>query len=349
MEEQNSLCSVKSVLECMEERHTLLSTDVIHTPIVECISEVLSEALDGGRIYLKLECSQKTGSFKARGVLSVATQLSESDVARGLTTASAGNHAIALSWAARTLGVSAKVVMPRSASNYRIQKAKGYGAEVVLTADVGEVFATAKRFAEDEGRYFVHPFEGIDTTLGTAGVGIEMLRDCPQLDVIVGAIGGGGLMSGLATAVKLMKPSCLVFGVEPIGAACMSKSIKAGRACELEAIDTIADSLAPPMSLPFSYSLCAANLDEIVTVTDDEICAATCIMLEEGKLAVEPAAAAPLAALLSPLREKLKGMNVGILVCGSNLSGDDFTRIIQRGSPHAEEFARNGTCPGRKV
>lgn len=318
-------------LDSMQRRHAELAADVVRTPSVPLTSSALEKALGGARVFLKLECFQHTGTFKARGALSVARSIPDVDRPSGVTAASAGNHAIATAWAARKSGLSAKVVMQSTANPFRIALAKAEGADVILKPPGAETFGEAERLVQEEKRTFIHPFEGPHTALGTAGVAIEFLKDVPNLDAIVVAVGGGGLIGGIAAAVKAIKPDCAAYGVEPIGANSMSKSLEAGRPVTLEKVDTIADSLAPPMALPLVHALSERYVDDIVCVSDDAICAGLATMQEEAKLAVEPAAAAPLAASLTALRSKLAGKTIGLVVCGANIDGATFASYLERG------------------
>ncbi len=317
--------------EVMQARHADLASDVVRTPSVLLISPLMDRLLDGGQVHMKLECFQHTGTFKARGAISVARAIAQDQRAAGITAASAGNHAIAAAWAARREGLSAKVVMQSSANPFRVARARAEGAEVILKEGGPATFGEAERLVRDEGRTFIHPFEGINTTLGTAGVGLELMEDAPDLDAVVISVGGGGLISGVAAAVKAINPACKVYGVEPAGADSMSRSRAAGAPVTLDKVDTVADSLGPPMALPFGFAMCQANVDDIVTVTDDQICAGMVVMQEEAKLAVEPAAGAAMAGLLSPLRDRLKGKRVGLIVCGANIDAEGYLNLMERG------------------
>jgi threonine dehydratase len=292
---------------------------------------MIDRLLEGGSLHLKLECLQYSGSFKARGALSVVHSIPSDKRPAGITAASAGNHAIAAAWAARKSGLSAKVVMQSTANPFRIALAQTELAEVIIKEPGKATFAEAERLSRDEGRTFIHPFEGINTTLGTAGVGLEFMQDAPDLEVIIVSVGGGGLISGIAAAVKAMNPKCQVYGVEPTGADAMSQSLKAGGPITLDKIDTIADSLSPPMTLPFGHAICNAYIDDMVTVTDDEICTGMVHFQQEAKLAVEPAAGASMAALTGPLRERLRGKKVGIVVCGANIDAITYAQQLGRG------------------
>ncbi|MBB4000130.1 pyridoxal-phosphate dependent enzyme [Aureimonas pseudogalii] len=324
----------------IRSRHRDLSTSILRTPSVELVSPSLQRTLDHARLYLKLEAFQHTGTFKARGALSVMQSLTSEERRHGVTAASAGNHAIAVAWAARQQGVNAKVVMQSTANPFRIRQARDEGAEVVLMPPGAATFSEAERLVREEGLSFIHPFEGMNTTLGTAGVGLEVMEDVHELDAVVVAVGGGGLISGVAAAVKLVNPKCAVYGVEPLGADAVSRGLAASGPVSLDRTDTIADSLAPPMSLPFSLSLIAHYVDDVVTVSDDEICAALVVMQEQARLAVEPAAAAALAGALGPLRARLAGKRVALVVCGSNIDAASHRVLCERGQTFAEGLLR---------
>ncbi|WP_299344854.1 threonine/serine dehydratase [uncultured Maritalea sp.] len=317
----------------IEQRYAQLEGQVLRTPTVQATSAKLADVL-GFDLFLKLELFQHTGTFKARGALSVISTLTNAQKANGITAVSAGNHAIAASWAARKAGISAKVVMTRTANPLRIERSKAEGAEVILCDDIAAAFGEVQRLEKEEGRTFVHPFEGVNTTLGAAGVGLELMQDVQDLDAVIVSIGGGGLISGVAAAVKLINPNCKVFGVEPTGAASMSASRNANEPVTMDEINTIADSLAPPYSLPYSFALNQAFVDEVVTVTDDQICAGQALYQEELKLAVEPAAGATLAAALGPLRNKVAGKRHALIVCGANIDSATFASQIVRGQDH---------------
>ena len=285
-------------------------------------------------VVLKLELFQHAGSFKARGALNVMLALDSAALARGVTAVSAGNHAIAVAWAAKTLGTSAKVVMPKTADPLRVARCRSLGAEPVLAEDVHVAFDLAQRIEHEEGRTFVHPFEGPRTAQGTATLGRELLAQCPGLDAVIVPIGGGGLAGGLSTAIKLLNPSCQVYGVEPEANDVMYRSIRSGHPEKVPegGYRTIADSLSPPYTLPYSLELCRRGLDEVVLVSDDALREALALLFRGAKLAVEPAGAAATAALLGPLRERLSGKRVGLIVCGTNIAPERYVEHLARGN-----------------
>jgi threonine dehydratase len=317
-------------LEAIRGARRILGDRVRRTPTLEVDLGPLAAAHT--RTVAKLELFQHTGSFKARGALLNTDALDAAARARGVTAVSAGNHALALAWAARQVGTSAKIVMPRSANPFRVARCRDLEAEVILVADVHAAFAEVERIEREEGRTFVHPFDGPKTVLGTATVGLELLEDAPRLDAVIVPIGGGGLAAGVATAVKRLAPACQVFGVEPEGADSMSRSFAAGAPRAIDRVATIADSLGAPRAEQATYEICRAYIDDIVRVDDDALCSALALLQRDAKLAVEPAGAAATAALLGPLRERLAGRTVGLVICGANLDAATYATYLARGA-----------------
>ncbi len=305
-----------------------LADMILTTPVWPWASRDLHAALenDATKVLLKLELFQHTGSFKPRGALANMLDLDAAALAHGVTAVSAGNHAIAVGFAAQLLGTTSKVVMPRTANPFRVARCRSYGAEVVLVDDVQTAFARVQEIEQAEGRTFVHPYEGYRTALGTATVGLEFLDQAPDLDAVIIPIGGGGLCAGMAAAVKQIKPSCAVFGVEPAGADSMARSFAAGSPQSIERVHTIADSLGAPYALPYSYALCRQFVDDLVLIDDDAMRRAMGLLYGDMKLAVEPAGAAATAALCGPLRERLSGKHVGVIVCGANIDLATFSQ-----------------------
>jgi threonine dehydratase len=318
-------------LKQVEATRRALAKHLVRTPVHRWRTQALAARSGAAEVMLKLELLQRTGTFKPRGALTVMAGMTGEERARGVTAVSAGNHAIAVAFAAQRLGVSAKVAMPASAPAIRIDLARSYGAQVLLEADSTQAFARAQALQQSEGRTFVHPFEGPLTALGTASLGLEFHRQAGLLDAVIIAIGGGGLCAGVATAIRLLQPKCLIFGVEPVGADTMRRSLIAGEPLTLP-VRTIADSLAPPFSLPYSFELCRRALDEIVVVSDDEMVDAMRLLFDDVKLAVEPAGAAATAALLGPLNERLRGARVGVIVCGANIARERFFELTSAGA-----------------
>lgn len=299
------------------------------TPVQALSGPAVDAALaPGTRALMKLELFQQTGSFKARAALLNVLALGEAERRRGVCAISAGNHAIATAFAAAAVGASAKVVMKADANPFRIEQCRRYGAEIELAPDVHAGFRRVREIEQSEGRAFIHPFEGPRVVLGTGTLGLEFIEQAPDLDAVIIPIGGGGLASGVSTAIKLAKPSCEVFGVEPFGADTMYRSFQAGSPQPIEKVETIADSLGAPYALPGGYALCRLHIDELVRIADDEMVRAMRFLLEHARLAVEPAGAAATAALLGPLRDRLAGKRVGLIVCGSNIDAAGFARLV---------------------
>ena len=206
-----------------------------------------------------------------------------------------------------------------SANPMRIEVCKSFGAEVISVKDIHEAFDLAKRIERDEGRYFVHPFEGHAVATGTGTLGVEICEQVPDFDTVVVPIGGGGLMAGISNAVKLLRPDAGVVGVEPEGANSMRLSFDAGAPRAIEKVRTIADSLGAPYAMDYSFELCRRYVDSLVEVTDDALRKSMGFLLAHMKMAVEPACAATTAAILGPLREQLAGRRVVLVFCGSNI------------------------------
>jgi threonine dehydratase len=306
---------------------------VVTTPVRLVQDDALGAVIGSSTLlWLKEELFQRTGSFKPRGALSVMLDLDGPALKRGVTGVSAGNHAISLAYSARILETTAKVVMPKTASPFRIQLCKDFGGLVELVENVHEAFARARQIAEHEGRSFVHPFEGPKTALGTASVGLEFVEQVQaaggRLDAVVVAAGGGGLSGGVGCAVKQMLPGAAVYAVEPEGADSLHRSFAAGSPQGIDAVRTIADSLGAPRCEPYSFELNRRFVDEVVLVTDEQIRQAMRVLFASAKLVSEPAGAAALAGVMYPLRERLGAKSVGVVVCGANIDPESFARYL---------------------
>jgi len=278
----------------------------------------------GAAIHLKLELFQKTGSFKPRGVLNRLANLSDPQRQRGLITLSAGNHAQAVAWAAREYGVRATVVMPTRATQAKVDATRGYGGDVVLTD--GDLLATALELERERNLTLVHPFDCPFVIAGQGTLGLEVVEQVPDLDTVVVGVGGGGLISGVAAAVKALNPNARVIGVEPVGAPGMSESLRKGEPVRLERLDTIADGLAAPFAGRLNYLHVRELVDEMVLVTDDEIIAAIPVLMERCKIVPEPAGAAAVAALLAGKVTPAPGSTTVAVVSGGNI---DHVRLKQ--------------------
>jgi threonine dehydratase len=320
-------------IKAIRANRTRLGERIITTPVRRLTDHAVAAAVGATTaVWLKEELFQHTGSFKPRGAMSVMLDMDQAALRRGVTGVSAGNHAISLAYCAREMATSAKVVMPRTANPYRVQVCRELDAAVELVENVHEAFARVREIEATEGRTFVHPYEGVRTALGTASVGLEFVEQLrgmgTSLDAVIVAAGGGGLTAGVACAVKQMSPNAAVYAVEPVGADTLSRSLASGKPEALETVRTIADSLGAPRCEPYSLALNQKFLDEVVLVTDDQIRDAMRLLFRAAKLVVEPAGAASLAALMYPLRDRLAGQCVGLVICGGNIDIDGFSRHL---------------------
>ena len=314
-------------IDAVRALRTSLGDSIWTTPLMRCAG--IEQALGNHtRVWGKLEFLQRTGTFKARGALANLHALSREQLARGVTAVSAGNHAIATAFAARELGSTARVVMTGSANPYRIEACRSYGGEVVVVDGVHEAFDVARRIEREEGRYFVHPFEGPAVATGTGTVGLEICDQLEDFDALIVPVGGGGLMAGIANAVRQLRPSVEIIGVEPEGANTMRLSFDAGEPRSIDRVRTIADSLGAPYALPYSFELCRSNVDRLVEVDDLALRKAMGFLFQRMKFAVEPACAASTATLMGPLRDELAGRRVVLVFCGSNIDWATFAEQV---------------------
>lgn len=302
---------------------------IVETPVWRWQERELDAIMGESEIFIKLELFQRTGTFKARGAVNNLLRLDDEARQRGVTAVSAGNHAIAVTWAAGLLGSTAKLVMPKSAPPGRVQKVRDYGGEVVLVDNVHAAFDEVRRIEREEGRTFVHPFEGKNTILGTATVGMEFCQQAADLDVVIIPVGGGGLAAGMATAIKQMQPDCQIYGVEPEGANTMWLSFQAGAPQAIAKVSTIADSLGAPTAAPYSFALCRHFMEEIVLVSDNALKEGMRLLFRSLKLVCEPACAAAAAAMIGPLRQKVLGKRVGIIACGTNMDVETYCQVMR--------------------
>jgi len=321
MRSELTLDAIKMARERLGER-------VVTTPSLQWQGTELSKSLGlDTTVFVKLELFQRTGTFKARGAMNVMLQLTQEQLKRGITAVSAGNHAIAAAYCAHELGTNAKIFMPKTAKPLRVERAMVYNPDITFCDTQGEMFELAERAQKEEGRTFVHPFEGPMTVQGTATAGLEFSQQVPELDAMILPIGGGGLCAGFSAALKQVWPRVAIYGVEPEGANTMSLSFANGGPIKKDDVSTIADSLAPPLALPYTYAICRELLEDIVLVTDDQLRQAMRTLFYDLKLAVEPAGAATAAALCGPLKERLAGKRVGVITCGANIDIADFCQL----------------------
>jgi threonine dehydratase len=293
-------------------------------------------SLGDGRLYLKAEHLQKTGSFKARGMTNRMATLAPEARERGAITLSAGNAGQAYAWAGRAAGVPVTVVMPAGAVRSKVEACLGYGARVVLHGEhVGDTFAEMERIRDAEGLTFVHPFNDPAVIAGHGSAGLELLEDVPDLDLLVIGVGGGGLISGVAAAVKAVRPSIRVIGVEPERSNAMSLALERGEVVTIQPA-SVADGLGAPFAGTWTLAMVRRHVDGMVLLDDPTILAGLRFALERLKQVVEPAGAAALAAVLAGRIEIRDGERVGVLLSGGNV---EVSRL-------GELMAAAGTLPG---
>lgn len=315
-------------LDDIKNAASRIHAHIVRTPNVSLKQTGLKDLLPKNcTATLKLELLQMSGSFKARGNLLSLMALTPDQLKNGVTAASGGNHALALAWAAKTLGTTAKIAIPKSADPIRIEGCKALGAELVLCESIIEVFPTMETIAAKEGRTIIHPFEGYGMSLGAATCALEMYSDNPDMEIAILPVGGGGLISGMSAALKLLNPAIKIYGVEPFGADTMYRSFQSGQPERIEKVDTIADSLGSPTALPYSFGLTKANVADIVRVSDDDLRNAMRLMNQNLKLMPEPACAASLAGAIGPLKSLGEDKNIALLACGANISLDKFVSL----------------------
>ena len=289
--------------------------------------------LADGRLYLKAEHLQKTGSFKARGMTNRMAVLSPAERERGAITVSAGNASQAFAWAAREAGVPMTVCMAVGANPIKVAASRGYGAEVILEGQhVGDAFAVADRIRAERELTFMHPFDDPAVIAGHGTVGLELLEDLPDVDVVVVGIGGGGLISGTACAIKERRPQVRVYGVEPVGAQAMTRAFEAGSPVPITP-RTVADGLAAPFASERTLAMCRRYLDGIVLLEDAEILSGVRFAIERTKQALEPAGAAALAAVLFGRIPIEDGERVAVVASGGNVDVGRLGELLAGAAP----------------
>jgi threonine dehydratase len=317
-------------LEQIKDNATKISPYILKTPVLPWETGIKNELIGlNAEVIFKCELFQKTGTFKFRGALTRILNLSEEEKKRGVVAGTGGNHGIALAYAAQLSGVHAKIVIPRTMNPLRRKTIESFDVEIVQTDRIAQVMERMEEIVKEEGLKEVNGFDHPLITLGQASLGLEFMEQIPDLDVIIVAIGGGGLASGVACAAKQIKPDIKIYGVEPKGADSMYQSFKIGKSFTLpNGPDSIADSLSAPYAGHYSYRVCTEYIDEIVLVSDDDLRDAMKILFEDVKLACEPACAASTAALIGPLKEKCRGKKTGVILCGSNIDYESFKTIL---------------------
>ena len=284
----------------------------------------------GVHLHFKAELFQKTGSFKPRGAINKLQSLTPEEKKRGVITISSGNHAQGLAYAASLFNIPTTVVMPGYSFSSKINAAKGFGAEVIITEE--DLLNTCLEIQKERNLVMVHPFDDPYIVAGQGTIGLEILEDLPEADVVIVAVGGGGLISGIAAAVKMKKPEVKIIGVEPEGAPGMWQSLRLDKAVHLDRVDTIADGLAAPFAGELNFELVKKYVDELVLLSDDEFIEPICLILERTKLLTEPAGAASFAALFHNKIRIPQDSKVVCVLSGGNIDRDRLARFLSRSS-----------------
>ena len=313
-------------LEKFEEASEVVRKVTLETKLV--YSDFLSKQ-SGNRVYLKPENMQFTGAYKVRGAYYKMSTLTEEERQRGIITASAGNHAQGVAYAAQCYGVKAVIVMPTNTPFIKVNRTKSYGAEVILHGEVyDEACAYAYQLAEEHGYTFVHPFDDLAVATGQGTIAMEIFKELPLVDVILVPIGGGGLATGVSTLAKLLNPKIKVIGVEPAGANCMQESIKAGEVTTLPSVSTIADGTAVKTPGTKIFPYIQENLDEIITVEDEELVVSFLDMVENHKMVVENSGLLTVAAIK---QLDMKDRRIVSILSGGNMDVITMSSVVQKG------------------
>lgn len=315
--------------------------NVIHyTPLD--FSRTFSQ-LSGSEVYLKLENLQKTGSFKIRGASHKISQLSAEQKSKGVIAASAGNHAQGVAYASRAAGIPCTIVMPETAPLAKVEATSGYGAQIVLHGqNYDGAYARALLLQQETGATFIHAFDDLDIIAGQGTIGLEILQQLPDCEVLITPVGGGGLLAGVAAAMKLLSPGIHIVGVEAAGAACMTAAFSSGEVTALESATTIADGICVGKAGLNTFALSKLYADEILTVEDEMITKTMLLLLERSKLIVEGAGATGLAGLLN-YSQAYKGKKVAVLLTGGNVDVHFLSRLIEHGLVEAGRYLRLAT------
>lgn len=313
-------------LEKFEQAYDAVQKVIIKTKLV--YSDFYSDST-GNKVYLKPENMQKTGAYKIRGAYYKISTLTDEERNRGLITASAGNHAQGVAYAAKLYGVKATIVMPTTTPLMKVNRTKAYGADVILHGDVyDEACSHALKLAEENGYTFIHPFDDLDVATGQGSIAMEIVKELPTVDVILVPIGGGGLAAGVSTLAKLLNPNIKVIGVEPAGANCMQESLRKGEVVTLPSVDTIADGTAVKTPGTKIFPYIQENIDDIITIEDHELIGAFLDMLENHKMLAENSGLLTVAALK---HLDCKNKKVVSIISGGNMDVITFASLVQHG------------------
>jgi threonine dehydratase len=311
-------------LEDVRRAREAIAASIYRTPLVS--SHALGERI-GAEAYLKLENLQRTGSFKVRGALNAVGNLAPAARKAGVVTFSAGNAAQAIAYAGRQQGVAVTVVMPESAPKTKVAATKGYGGEIRFGADATKLTAIAKAL-EAEGRYLLHPFDDNDVIAGHATLGLELLEDLPEVDLVVVPVGGGGLISGVALAIKALRPGTRVVGVQPEGAQAVRRALDAGHVVRLDSTKTVADGLTAPYCGDRNFEIIKRDVDDVVVISDEAILDGLRFLVARARIVPEPAGAAAVGALLSGAVRAKPGQRVIAIVSGGNVDPERLAGFL---------------------
>jgi len=298
-----------------QRARTAIAGHILRTPLVS--SHSLGERI-GADAYLKLENLQRTGSFKVRGAVNAMSRLSPEARRAGVVTMSAGNAAQAIAYAGRAQGVHVTVVMPESAPRTKIEATRGYGGEIRFATEMTKLLPMVQEL-QAQGLHFLHPFDDDDVIAGHASLGMEIVEDLPEVDLVVVGVGGGGLISGVALAVKALRPSARVIGVEPEGAQGVRKALDAGHVVRLDALKTVADGLAAPFAGERNLEIIKRDVDDVVVISDETIIDGLQFLAARARVVAEPAGAAAVGALLGGAVRAKPGERVVAIVSGGNI------------------------------
>ncbi|MGH2512223.1 MAG: threonine ammonia-lyase [Candidatus Limnocylindrales bacterium] len=326
-------------LDQVQEARPLVASRVRRTPLLssataaQFVEAAAGAAVADGRVYLKAEHLQKTGSFKPRGMSWKVASLNTDERTRGIITLSAGNAAQAYAWAGRSAGVPVTVVMPAGAVRSKVDACLGYGAEVILHgADVGEALAEMERIRDERGLTYCHPFDDPFVIAGHGSIGLEVLEDLPEVDVVVVGVGGGGLISGIAVALKESRPSVRIYGVEPERSDALSLALEQGMVVRIQPV-SVADGLGAPFAGQWTLAMARRYLDGIVLLDDPTILAGMRFAAERIKQVLEPAGAAALAALLAGRIPVSAGERVVVVASGGNVEVSRIGELLAAAGP----------------
>ncbi len=336
--EEKRLVSLDDIRDARERLNGVAKKTPLDT------SSTFAELGGADSVGLKLENLQRTGAFKIRGAYNKLSQLSEEQKKRGVIAASSGNHAQGVALAAQELGVDATIVMPERTPDSKVEATKSYGAEVVKHGEVyDDSYEKARDLQEARGLEFVHPYDDREVIAGQGTLGLEMLEQYPELDTVFVAVGGGGLVSGIAAALKSLKPDVKVVGVQTQGCGTAKQTLERGTVYHREETDTIADGIETKHVGELASKHFQEYVDEVVYVSDDETAAAMKLLAEREKTVAEPAGAVAAAAVLFSDRHglELEGRNVAVPVCGGNVDLDEFADYCKRGESYLKEVRTN--------